>query len=112
MAGQGFDPNFTFAWPTARIGVMEGDSAIQAVFGPELDKLKKQGEPVPEDLQKRIEQTRADYERWLDARYAAARGHVDAIIDPLATRRVLTFALEAALARRDPEHLVLETSVH
>jgi acetyl-CoA carboxylase carboxyltransferase component len=21
MAGQGFDPNFTFAWPTARIGV-------------------------------------------------------------------------------------------
>ena len=26
MAGQGFDPNFTFGWPTARIGVMEGDS--------------------------------------------------------------------------------------
>jgi 3-methylcrotonyl-CoA carboxylase beta subunit len=34
--GQGFDPHFTFAWPTARIGVMEGDSAVQAVFGPEL----------------------------------------------------------------------------
>ena len=28
MAGQGFDPNFTFSWPTARIGVMEGDSAV------------------------------------------------------------------------------------
>ena len=26
--------NFTFAWPTARIGVMEGDSAVQAVHGP------------------------------------------------------------------------------
>jgi 3-methylcrotonyl-CoA carboxylase beta subunit len=24
MAGQGFDPHFSFAWPTARIGVMEG----------------------------------------------------------------------------------------
>lgn len=29
MAGQGFDPNFTFGWPTARIGVMEGDAAVQ-----------------------------------------------------------------------------------
>ena len=33
MAGQGFDPHFTFSWPTARIGVMEGDSAVQAVLG-------------------------------------------------------------------------------
>jgi acetyl-CoA carboxylase carboxyltransferase component len=112
MAGQGFDPTFTFAWPTARIGVMEGDSAIQAIYGPELDKLKREGKPAPPELQGRIDKTRADYERWLDSRYAAARGHVDAIIDPLATRRVLTFALETALARRDPEHLVLETSVH
>ena len=31
MAGQGFDPNFTFSWPTARIGVMEGESAVQAI---------------------------------------------------------------------------------
>ena len=37
MAGQGFDPNFTFGWPTARIGVMEGDAAVQAVHGPELE---------------------------------------------------------------------------
>jgi acetyl-CoA carboxylase carboxyltransferase component len=99
MAGQGFDPHFTFSWPTARIGVMEGDSAIQAVFGPELDKLKQAGEPVPAELQKRIDQTRADYERWLDAHYAAARGHCDAIIDPLRTRLLLDFALQAASGR-------------
>ncbi len=98
MAGQGFDPNFTFAWPTARIGVMEGDSAVRAVHGPELDKLKISGDPVPEELQHRIAQTRADYDRWLDAKYAAARGHVDALIDPLATRRILTTALEASLS--------------
>ena len=42
MAGQGFDPHFTFAWPTARIGVMEGDAAVQAVHGPELEKLEGQ----------------------------------------------------------------------
>ena len=43
MAGQGFDPNFTFSWPTARIGVMEGDSAVQALFSVELEKLKTAG---------------------------------------------------------------------
>jgi 3-methylcrotonyl-CoA carboxylase beta subunit len=109
MAGQGFDPNFTFGWPTARIGVMEGDSAVQAVHGPELEKLKSAGQPIPDDLKERTEKTRADYERWLDARYAAARGHMDALIDPLETRRVLTFALEVATARAHPEHLAVET---
>jgi 3-methylcrotonyl-CoA carboxylase beta subunit len=71
--------------------------------------LKTEGQPVPEDLQERIEKTRADYERWLDARHAAARGHVDALIDPLETRRVLAFALEIATAHEHREHLVLET---
>jgi 3-methylcrotonyl-CoA carboxylase beta subunit len=108
MAGQGFDPNFSFAWPTARIGVMEGDAAVQAVHGPELAKLQAAGQPIPEDLEKRIAQTRADYERWLDARYAAARGHVDALIDPLETRRVLVFAFEAATAYPHREHLPIE----
>ena len=51
MAGQGFDPNFTFGWPTARIGVMEGDSAVQAIHGPELERLKAEGKPVPAELQ-------------------------------------------------------------
>jgi len=109
MAGQGFDPNFTFAWPTARIGVMEGDAAVQAVHGPELAKYKANGQPVPEDLETRIAQTRGDYERWLDARYAAARGHVDALIDPLETRRILAFAFDAATAYQHREHLPIET---
>ena len=109
MAGQGFDPHFSFAWPTARIGVMEGDSAVQAVHGPEIEKLKAAGQPVPAELEAKIAQTRADYDRWLDAKYAAARGHVDAIIDPLSTRRILAFAFEAACARGHREHLALET---
>jgi len=108
MAGQGFDPNFTFAWPTARIGVMDGDAAVQAVHGPELERYKSAGEPVPPDLEARIAQTREDYEKWLDARFAAARGHVDAVIDPLETRRVLELALEAATAGRHREHLPVE----
>ena len=48
MAGQGFDPNFTFSWPTARIGVMEGDSAVQALYGRELEKVKAAANRPPE----------------------------------------------------------------
>ena len=106
MAGQGFDPNFTFNWPTARIGVMEGESAVQALYAVELEKYK--GTALPEELQQAIARTRADYERWLDSRYAAARGHCDAVIDPMDTRQVLAFALEACLspvpARTQVEH--------
>lgn len=109
MGGQGFDPHFTFSWPTARIGVMEGDSAIQAIYGPELDKLKTAGKPVPEELQERIDKTRADYERWLDSLHAASRGHCDAILDPIETRRTLAFVLEFLAYSGHREHLVLET---
>ena len=107
--GQGFDPNFTFSWPTARIGVMEGDSAIQALYSAELDKFKKSGQPVPPDLAESIQRTRADYERWLDAKYAAARGHCDAVIDPLDTREVLAMALEVAMHNPRANALALET---
>jgi acetyl-CoA carboxylase carboxyltransferase component len=99
MAGQGFDPNFTFGWPTARIGVMEGDSAVQALFSAELEKLKATGQVMPEDLQEAIDRTRADYEQWLDAKHAASRGHVDALLDPLDSREVLIAALEVATER-------------
>lgn len=109
MAGQGFDPNFTFAWPTARIGVMEGDSAVQAVHGPELARLRESHSPIPDELDEKIEKTRADYEQWLDARHAAATGHVDTLLDPLETRRVLTFALEVCLANNPRKHLAIET---
>jgi acetyl-CoA carboxylase carboxyltransferase component len=109
LAGQGFDPHFAFSWPTARIGVMEGDSAVQAVHGPELEKYKAAGQPIPDELQKRVDETRSNYERWLDSKYAAARGHCDAIIDPLDTRNILSFALEAALASHHRQHLALET---
>jgi acetyl-CoA carboxylase carboxyltransferase component len=101
MAGQGFDPDFIFTWPTGRMGVMEGESAIQAVHGPALEAAKKKGKTPPE-LENAVEEMRADYEHQLDARFAAARGYVDAIIYPEETREVLAFALRAALNNRGP----------
>jgi acetyl-CoA carboxylase carboxyltransferase component len=109
MAGQGFDPHFTFSWPTARIGVMEGDSAVQALHGAELEKHRADGQPLPQELQDATERTRADYERWLDALHAAASGHCDAVIDPKDSRAVLSSALEAAAYGAHREHRILET---
>ena len=101
MAGQGFDPDFIFTWPTGRMGVMEGESAIQAVHGPALEKAKKKGH-TPPDLESAVDEMRADYEHQLDARFAAARGYVDAIIYPEETRQTLSLALRAGLQNRGP----------
>jgi 3-methylcrotonyl-CoA carboxylase beta subunit len=97
MAGQGFDPDFIFTWPTGRMGVMEGESAVVALFGPELDELKKQKKEPDAALKKKLDAVRADYEQQLDAKYAAARGFVDAVITVEETREVLSFALRAGL---------------
>lgn len=98
MAGQGFSPDFIFSWPTARVGVMEGESAVQALFAAEFARLREAGEEPSDELREAVERTRADYERCLDAKWCAARGHVDAVIRPRDTRRVLGFCLEALAA--------------
>jgi acetyl-CoA carboxylase carboxyltransferase component len=96
MAGQGFDPDFIFTWPTGRMGVMEGESAVQAVHGPTLDEAKRRGKQPSGEVLAAVDSMRADYEHQLDARYAAARGFVDAIVHPEETADVLAMALRAA----------------
>lgn len=93
MAGQGFDPDFIFSWPTGRMGVMEGDSAVQAVFGSQLEKLKKNGQSADATLTAEMDKVRETYDIELDAKYAAARGFVDAVITPETTRPALELAL-------------------
>ena len=102
MAGQGFDPDFIFSWPTGRMGVMEGESAVQAVHGPALEAAKKSGKAPSADVVEAVEEMRADYEHQLDARYAGARGYIDAIVYPEETRAVLAMALRTALQNAGP----------
>ena len=97
MAGQGFDPDFILSWPTGRMGVMEGDSAVQAVFGSQLEKLKRNGQAADDELHAEMDNVRETYERELDAKYAAARGFVDAVIAPEDTRDALELALRTSL---------------
>ena len=87
MAGQGFDPDFIVSWPTGRMGVMEGESAVQAVYG--ADAAKPDNAPA-------VDAMRADYEHQLDAKFAGARGFVDAILTPEETRDTLAFLLEVS----------------
>jgi len=102
MAGQGFDPDFILSWPTGRMGVMEGESAIQAVHGPALEAAKKTKGGPPPEVAAAVDEMRADYENQLDARYAAARGFVDAIVYPENTREMLSLALRATLHNPGP----------
>jgi acetyl-CoA carboxylase carboxyltransferase component len=97
MAGQGFDPDFIFTWPTGRMGVMEGDSAVQALFGSQLEKIKSDGEQAGEELESEMERVRESYEQQLDAKFAAARGFVDAVIVPEDTRNALELALSVGM---------------
>jgi acetyl-CoA carboxylase carboxyltransferase component len=93
MAGQGFDPDFLLSWPTGRMAVMEGEAAVQAVHGSALDKARTAGEAPSPEVAASAAAMREDYERQLDARYAAARGFVDAIVMPEDSREVLAFLL-------------------
>jgi acetyl-CoA carboxylase carboxyltransferase component len=104
MAGQGFDPDFILSWPTGRMGVMEGESAVMAVHGRELERSRQEGRPLDSATAASIEQMRADYDRDLDATHAAARGHVDAIVTPEETRGVIAFLLQVT-ARNPGPHL-------
>jgi 3-methylcrotonyl-CoA carboxylase beta subunit len=96
MAGQGFDPDFIYSWPTGRMGVMEGDSAVQAVFGSQLEKLKKNGQTPDAALTAEMDKVRATYDQELDAKYAAARGFVDAVIAPEHTLDALELSLRTS----------------
>lgn len=102
MAGQGFDPDFIFSLPTGRMGVMEGDSAVQAIFGTQLEKLKKLGQEPDEALQAEMQKVRETYERELDAKHAAARGLLDAIVIPEDLRNALEMALQTCLNTDKP----------
>jgi len=81
---------------------MEGEAAVQAVHGTAIDAAKKAGGGPSAAVTDAAAKMREDYERWLDARYAGARGFIDAIVYPEDTRTVLGMALRSALQNPGP----------
>jgi acetyl-CoA carboxylase carboxyltransferase component len=102
MAGQGFDPDFIFSLPTGRMGVMEGDSAAVAIYGTQIEKLKKEGKEPPAEMLAEMEKVRETYDRELDAKHAAARGLADAIVTAEDLRDSLILALQTCLNTNTP----------
>jgi len=81
---------------------MEGESAIVAVHGAELERARQEKREVSAETKAVMEQMRADYERDLDARHAAARGQVDLIVPPEETRDTLAFLLRVTAQYAGP----------
>ncbi len=102
MAGQGFDPDFILSLPTGRMGVMEGESAVMALFSRQLEELRKRGDVPDENLRTRMDEVREEYDRQLDARFAGARGFVDEVVLPEELRGALALLLRAALNNPGP----------
>ena len=102
MAGQGFDPDFIFSWPTGRMAVMEGESAVQAVHGPAIRAAMARGDDLDPTVAESVAEMRVDYELQLDAVFAGARGFIDALVYPEETRAVLGMALRSALQNPGP----------
>lgn len=97
MCGKAYDPRFIYAWPTAKIAVMGGDQAAKTMLQIQVAGMKARGLTVaPEDEQKLLDDIKGRYEKQTSPYYAASRLWVDEIIDPAATRRVISEGLNAA----------------
>ena len=95
LCGKAYDPRFIVAWPNARYAVMGAAQASDTVFSI-LAKARERGDKKasPEELEELRAKVKQSYEEQTDIRYGAARGWVDAIIQPHETRDLLIRLLE------------------
>ncbi|MGI8599875.1 MAG: acyl-CoA carboxylase subunit beta [Chitinophagaceae bacterium] len=110
MCGKAYDPRFIYAWPTAKIAVMGGEQAAKTLLQIQVASMKAKGEVVsPEDESKLLNEIKDRYEKQTSPYYAAARLWVDAIIDPVETRTIISEAIQAA--NHNPVMQTLQTGV-
>jgi len=90
LCGKAYDPRFILAWPNARYAVMGAAQASDTVFSV-LARSRERGDKkaTSEELEQLRAKVKETYEEQTDIRYGAARGWVDAIIQPHETREVL-----------------------
>jgi 3-methylcrotonyl-CoA carboxylase beta subunit len=104
LCGKAFDPRLIFAWPTARCAVMGGDQATSTLLDITRASLERQGHTIDAaELAALRDKIKDRYDRQMDVRYGAARGWVDAIIEPAQTRDVLIQSLEVVTRHASDE---------
>ena len=97
MCGKAYDPRLIVAWPTAQIAVMSGAAAAKTLLQIRVSTLKAQGKLIEKQEETALLKEITDrYNDQLSPYYAAARLWVDAVIDPLQTRRFISVGIEAA----------------
>ena len=97
MCGKAYDPRLIVAWPTAQIAVMGGAQAANVLLQIEKASLKSKGEEITPEKESEMLKTITDkYNKQMSPYYAASRLWVDAIIDPLETRKVISMGIEMA----------------
>ena len=94
MCGKAYDPRFIIAWPTARYAVMGAAQASDTVFAVLARARERDKKSSPEELEELRATVKKNYEEQTDIRYGAARGWVDAIIQPHETRDILIRLLQ------------------
>jgi 3-methylcrotonyl-CoA carboxylase beta subunit len=97
MCGKAYDPRLMLAWPTAQIAVMGGAQAAKVLLQIEVIALKAKGKEITEADEKALyDKIYNHYENTTSIYYSAARLVVDAIIDPMETRKAISMGIEAA----------------
>lgn len=97
MCGKAYDPRFIYAWPTARIAVMGGEQAAKTMLQIQVAAMKAKGAVLtPEEETAMLNQIKSKYDKQTTPYYAAARLWVDAVIDPLYTRKLIAEGIKAA----------------
>lgn len=97
MCGKSYDPRIIVAWPSAKIAVMGGDQAAKTLLQIQVAGLKAKGKEItPEDEKQMLKEISDRYEHQTIPYYAASRLWVDAIIDPMDTRKIISLGIEAA----------------
>ena len=97
MCGKAYDPRLIVAWPSAQLAVMSGAAAANTLLQIQVASLKSKGKEITPEAEKELLDTiKARYEEQLSPYYAAARLWVDAVIDPLETRKVIAEGIAAA----------------
>ncbi|MBK6950956.1 MAG: acyl-CoA carboxylase subunit beta [Crocinitomicaceae bacterium] len=97
MCGKAYDPRLIVSWPTAELAVMSGAAAAKVLLQIEVASLKGKGEEVDEAKQKELyDKIKSRYDRQISPYYSASRIWIDAIIDPLDTRKVISMGIEMA----------------
>ena len=97
MCGKAYDPRLIVAWPTAQLAVMGGAQAAKVLLQIEQASLKAKGEIItPEAEKELLDRITKRYTEQTSPYYAASRLWVDAIIDPLETRKWISMGIEMA----------------